>query len=194
MNTFFDSSHPVWHWLLKCSAQAAVLVLLVLLVQWLFRKRLAPRWRYALWFLVVARLALPVSPQSAWSIFNLAPGREQPVAAMAQPPSPPDIEPDHFAANWQPPTPSESARTVAVGENSKPLLKSPPSKPPSKPFSERLRDLLTVGWLKLSRCIAAALVRWRFAAGRARGLGKLAIDTSPAPPFAGGRSGGVGAA
>ena len=56
--------------LLKSSAQAAVLVLLVLAVQWLFRKKLAPRWCYVLWWLVVIRLLLPVSPESAVSVFN----------------------------------------------------------------------------------------------------------------------------
>ena len=58
-------------WLLRASWQASVLVGLVLLVQWLFRNKLSAGWRYALWLLVVARLVMPVSPQSAVSIFNL---------------------------------------------------------------------------------------------------------------------------
>ena len=57
-------------WIWQASRQASVLVVLVFLVQWLFGKKLAPSWRYGFWLLVVARLVLPVSPQSPLSIFN----------------------------------------------------------------------------------------------------------------------------
>src|SRR6185503_17770839 len=57
-------------WLLNHSLQAGVLVVLVLLVQWLFRRQLTSRWRFALWWLVLVRLLLPVGPQSAVSLFN----------------------------------------------------------------------------------------------------------------------------
>jgi len=57
----------------RASVQAGVLVLLVLLIQWLLRKHLTPRWRCALWLLVVARLLLPVSFTSAASLFNWLP-------------------------------------------------------------------------------------------------------------------------
>ena len=57
--------------LLKASWQAAVLILLVLAVQWAFGRRLSPRWRYGLWLLVVARLALPWTIPSSVSVFNL---------------------------------------------------------------------------------------------------------------------------
>jgi beta-lactamase regulating signal transducer with metallopeptidase domain len=57
--------------LLKASWQAAVVILLVLAVQWAFGRRLSPRWRYGLWLLVVARLALPWTIPSPVSVFNL---------------------------------------------------------------------------------------------------------------------------
>src|SRR5512137_501161 len=56
--------------LLKASWQAAVLILLVLAVQWAFGPRLSPRWRYSLWLLVAARLALPWTLPSPVSVFN----------------------------------------------------------------------------------------------------------------------------
>ncbi len=59
-------------WLLRTSWQAAVLVILILAVQWLFRNRLSARWKYALWVVVVVRLAVPYSPESPVSIFNVA--------------------------------------------------------------------------------------------------------------------------
>ena len=61
-------SHPGW--LLSHSLQAGVLVLLVLGVQWLFRRQLTNRWRFALWWIVLARLLLPFGPESAVSLFN----------------------------------------------------------------------------------------------------------------------------
>lgn len=57
-------------WVWRTSWQAAILVALILLVQWLFGRKLAPGWRYSLWLLVVIRLVLPVTPQSPVSVFN----------------------------------------------------------------------------------------------------------------------------
>lgn len=68
------NAHPGWtkflEWLVNHSLQAGVLVLLIVLAQWMFRRRLTNRWRFALWWVVLARLLLPVGPQSAISVFN----------------------------------------------------------------------------------------------------------------------------
>ncbi|HEX2974072.1 MAG TPA: M56 family metallopeptidase [Tepidisphaeraceae bacterium] len=67
-------------WLLQASWQAAFIVVVVLLLQWVFERRLPPRWRYALWVLVIARLVTPVVPGSCLSVYNLlSPGETQPV-------------------------------------------------------------------------------------------------------------------
>jgi beta-lactamase regulating signal transducer with metallopeptidase domain len=58
-------------WLLGTSAHAAVMIVLVFVVRVGLRDRLTPRWRYALWLLVLARLVLPAVPASPSSIFNL---------------------------------------------------------------------------------------------------------------------------
>lgn len=68
------------------SVEAGVLVLVVLLAQWLFGKRIAPRWRCALWLLVMARLLLPVSAGSMVSMFNLFPQLKNMEPAMAHRP------------------------------------------------------------------------------------------------------------
>lgn len=72
----------------RTSFQAAVLVLLVLVVQWIFQKQLPARWRSALWLIVVARLLVPFAPGSTLSIFNLFPnfnrGQAQVPAARGQ--------------------------------------------------------------------------------------------------------------
>ena len=80
------------NWLLNHSLQAGALVLLVLAVQWIFRRHLTSRWRFALWWIVLARLLLPFGPQSAVSVFNYfqpmvkfeAPRQTAPVPATPQ--------------------------------------------------------------------------------------------------------------
>jgi hypothetical protein len=57
----------------RVSLQAGVLAVLVLLVQWLARDRLSPRWRCALWGLVLVRLMVPTLPEARWSVFNWMP-------------------------------------------------------------------------------------------------------------------------
>jgi hypothetical protein len=70
---FLRELEAIFSWLLTASSQASVLALLVGLLQMVLRSRLNPRWRYALWLLVMARLLLPVLPESALSLFQFAP-------------------------------------------------------------------------------------------------------------------------
>jgi beta-lactamase regulating signal transducer with metallopeptidase domain/protocatechuate 3,4-dioxygenase beta subunit len=53
--------------------QAAVLALCVVAVSWALGSRLPVRWRFALWLVVFARLAMPVVPSAPWSMFRLLP-------------------------------------------------------------------------------------------------------------------------
>ncbi len=77
-------------WLMQTSWQAAILVLIVFLVQSVFGKKLNARWRHALWLLVMVRMLLPAAPRSAMSLFNYA-GlenmREKPVLMSFDPPA-----------------------------------------------------------------------------------------------------------
>jgi beta-lactamase regulating signal transducer with metallopeptidase domain len=60
--------------LLTISWQASILIVLVLAAQWLCGRRLQPCWRYALWLVVLLRLALPwtiPSPVSPFSFLKL---------------------------------------------------------------------------------------------------------------------------
>jgi beta-lactamase regulating signal transducer with metallopeptidase domain len=60
-----------FEWLFRASWHAGVMIVLVLALQWAFGRRLSPRWRYAMWLLVVLRLALPWTIPSPVSVFNL---------------------------------------------------------------------------------------------------------------------------
>ncbi len=86
MHEFMTNYHLLW--LLKASWQAAVLIVLVLAVQWAFGRRLSPRWRYGLWLLVAARLALPWTIPSPVSLFNFLRLPEAPVAVVGLETSP----------------------------------------------------------------------------------------------------------
>ena len=71
MERLLEASNGFFDWLWRASWQAAMVVMLVLLAQWLLARQLTPRWRHALWFLVIIRLALPGSIESRLSLFNL---------------------------------------------------------------------------------------------------------------------------
>ena len=55
-------------WLARVSWQAAVLAVLVLLAQRLLGARLTPRWRCALWWIVIARLVLRMASTQTWPV------------------------------------------------------------------------------------------------------------------------------
>jgi beta-lactamase regulating signal transducer with metallopeptidase domain len=70
MERLLEWNNWFFGWLWRASWQAGIIVVLVLLAQWLLARQLTPRWRHALWLLVVIRLALPGSVESRLSLFN----------------------------------------------------------------------------------------------------------------------------
>lgn len=72
MNTAISLLEAAFRGMVHAGWQAAVLGAIVLIVCLLTGKALPPRWRFALWLVVFARLALPTAPASAWSLFQLA--------------------------------------------------------------------------------------------------------------------------
>ena len=90
MNPVTLSVDTFFAWLTQTSLQACVLVGLVLVLGWILRERMAPRWRHALWLLVVIRLVLPWAPESRLSIYNLfSASGESPRVALPNPNSSP---------------------------------------------------------------------------------------------------------
>ncbi len=107
---------PIAHWttvfdlLLRCSLQAAVLVLLILAVRLLLARRLQGRWLFALWFILLARLALPWSPVSPWSLYGILPGfAPAPATTMPGPASGP-----HLLSSMSAPGPAPDAPAIAA--------------------------------------------------------------------------------
>ncbi|HSH93643.1 MAG TPA: M56 family metallopeptidase [Roseimicrobium sp.] len=125
-------------WLWRSTWQGSLLILAVLAVQWVFRKQLTPRWRYSLWAVVVIRLALPVTPESAFSVYNWT--RVPSPAPQAAPPSQVANSIERTAPDAVQPPPFK--RFPFQGQN--PALNLPPtgdstSTPASQPPQQRKR-------------------------------------------------------
>lgn len=73
MIPFLDHLVALAEWLFKTSLKASVLVALILITQFLLRRKLSARWQYALWFLLIIRLVLPFDIESRFSLFRLVP-------------------------------------------------------------------------------------------------------------------------
>jgi beta-lactamase regulating signal transducer with metallopeptidase domain len=153
-----------WVWLV--SWQASVVAALVLLTQWLFRKRLSPGARHALWMLVLVRLALPLSVGSPLSVFNVnrlkaTPGPwDMPFAHASfrvnQPPTArPSSAADLPSITWEE-VPSATALSSTPGMGGQPSRPVPAHPPASA--SARLRLTLAWVWIAGVGLLAARLV------------------------------------
>jgi bla regulator protein BlaR1 len=71
MQPFAEAAGWLFGWLLRNSAHAALLGVVVWILERTFCRDLHPRWRYGLWLVVVVRLLLPIGPESRLSLFNL---------------------------------------------------------------------------------------------------------------------------
>lgn len=70
--------------LLELSVYSTAIFLIVWLFRTVFSKQLSPRLKYALWFLVVLRLCIPVTLESGLHLFTL-PAQSTPASATATP-------------------------------------------------------------------------------------------------------------
>lgn len=82
MEQLAESAGWLFGWLLRNSAHAAILGLVVWVLERTLLRRLPPRWRYGLWLLVFARLLLPIAPASSLSLFNLVDLAPQAIACV----------------------------------------------------------------------------------------------------------------
>jgi len=64
---------PLFDSVLRATLQASLLICLILLLQTVLRSRMEVRWHYCLWLVLLVRMAMPWTPQSRISLFNLLP-------------------------------------------------------------------------------------------------------------------------
>ena len=152
-------------WTLRASWHASILVVVVILIQKLFRKQLTATWRHALWFAVLIRLATPFMPSSPLSALNLAPNT-------------PPIKLSKSYARL-PVQPSFSQKTTTstfitnsqdLSPNPEPPQRVPPTPNPSHPsaYSDlSIFEVLSITWLSIAilLLIRVTVQNRRFAKG-----------------------------
>ncbi|MDA8223179.1 M56 family metallopeptidase [Desulfosporosinus sp.] len=74
----------VFNWVIKSSLMASILAVLILLVNYVLRNKLAAKWQYAIWMLLILRLLIPYDIQSPWSIYSLLPNNSVPSLMVNQ--------------------------------------------------------------------------------------------------------------
>jgi bla regulator protein blaR1 len=102
-----QSLSALFAWTWKTSLEASVLIALVLLAQFAFRKLLPVKWRYLLSLLILVRLLVPALPASHFSIFNLKdgfsnPNPPRPAASLSFPAAPVTATPIPSKINFVP--------------------------------------------------------------------------------------------
>lgn len=65
---------------IEASWQAAIIAILILIAQRMLPRQIGPRWRCAMWGLLLVRLAMVALPESRLSLFNLQPANLRPAS------------------------------------------------------------------------------------------------------------------
>ncbi|MEK5028845.1 M56 family metallopeptidase [Paenibacillus sp. FSL M7-1046] len=92
-----EATYNLFVKVMSLSVMASVLALLILAARFLFKDRLKPAWTYLLWIPLVVRLAIPWTPESAFSIFNLLPLEKEPAQTASIPSTQPMVGVKHEA-------------------------------------------------------------------------------------------------
>jgi bla regulator protein blaR1 len=168
MTTLLDTAGPaIW----RASWQAAALAILVALLLRCLGERLAPRWRFLLWGVVLTRLLVVATPVSPWSVFNLARwdsgADERPiawgetVAPVATIPPGPDATPSPGELDGESPRVGDSAAAPGVARVLAPteaLSPSPETVPVGTPPGEGRFDAVFLTRALSSLWLAGCLV------------------------------------
>jgi beta-lactamase regulating signal transducer with metallopeptidase domain len=130
-------------WVWQASLAGAVLVALVLVLQLVFGSKLSPRWRYMLWLLVVARLLMPYTPTSSFSIFNWIGWRSESIAA------PSEVEVQGVLVAGETPAKPSLASPPIVTRKAITTEETLPSSPTIRrePVSLSWPEVVALGWL-----------------------------------------------
>jgi beta-lactamase regulating signal transducer with metallopeptidase domain len=170
-------------WITQTSWQAAIIAVLILLTQWLLRRRLSPAWRHALWLVLVARLLMPATPGSAFSVFNaqkIFQHRTAPVETATLKPVVPLIPPATPIPDVTPATTAEPAKFVTAQRapmtaSTAHVAPKPAPTPVSLPLDKTI--YLTIIWLAGVVLFGARFIWKNFRFARA-----LARDASAPEP------------
>jgi bla regulator protein BlaR1 len=141
--------------IVAATLSASVLASIVIVMQWVFRRKLTASWRFALWIPVSLRLLVPVLPESQLSMFNV-PNWFQDAQGSASDLYSKSIElPDH---------PDLQSSLSGLDESALPSPAAQPlnrkegraGAPVRRPFTTK--EMLAGGWCLVSALLLARLV------------------------------------
>jgi bla regulator protein blaR1 len=171
MDMTLESLTTALGWLLRSSWQGALLVLLILVVQAVFSKRLVPKWRYALWGLLIVRLLLVWAPPSPISVYNLA-TPELPTALYQAPA--PELRNETPAVELTPVEPRAAENSALVQEGALPLSTSDLR---DKKDVWGFRHAAAASWLVVFLSLVALMAFQSFRFARMVKVGRLVTDS-----------------
>ena len=65
--------------ILNTSVMVGVLIMIILLIKWIFRRKLSPKWHYYIWFIVLIKMILPYGFMGAEQLSTLVPQYRPPI-------------------------------------------------------------------------------------------------------------------
>lgn len=151
MTPLWDHLSVTAGWIARSSLEACLLIGLILALQAALGRWLAPRWRHALWLILIVKLALPIAPASSLSLYNLLamvphPWAPQPYAPLASATPTQDAQvpadPVAMAAEPTPAIGPASSEQPAIPAASAESIAAPPH-PRAIPWA----SMLATGWL-----------------------------------------------
>lgn len=74
----------LFFWILSRSLSSTIIIFIILLLRKMLKNKLGIKFTYALWFLVIFKLILPVDLESSLSVFNLFPKDNKTIDYMSQ--------------------------------------------------------------------------------------------------------------
>ncbi len=82
MDSILIVINNIFSYVLRLSCMGSVVVIFILAVRLIFRKNMSSKLKYILWFILIFRLALPVTPDSNMSIFNYMPTKDSYISTI----------------------------------------------------------------------------------------------------------------
>ncbi len=155
MDHFLTELSSFFKWLISSTLHVSVLICLILVIKVLIRHRLAVRWHYWLWLLLLVRMVMPWAPQSSFSVFSLLSQAKTSIVSKGFTEITPltpivDVAPE--AA-----TPSQAEEQVSFA-----VTTSPPAQAPASAASLEIMDILSLSWLVVALALAIAALACNF--------------------------------
>ena len=165
MESFITQLSLFFRWLLVCSMQVSVVVCLIVAIKAAMSRRLAIRWHYWLWLLLLVRMIMPWAPESSFSVFTLVTHAKKAIAAEEAVRVTPAVRTADVTAKRTRDATLKTTLPHETPEPAKPVrTKHRPTQASANAGSLSLEvvDMLALGWLAVALCLAVFALVWNF--------------------------------